>query len=294
MLIWREREHEEVDEAAILHLPTQRVLKACCLYKFWAISGMRAQVELLTWLVDRWHVEDQCFFIGGHRLEIELEDIYFLTGLSKRGEHVSLFGTRPGGQTVASLQLEFCNDQANPRDKRIEIKHIIRPELKIIAFTVTKLCGSAALHVATGSQMRIAVDCFRGTIFNWCEAVLANIKGQLTRAKTGKLKNFGYGSIIVSFALERVPQLAPQSISVDAGRLREPRMVRWSALMARHAIEGTEIVRFPASYFHWLDRQIFTIEDFPYAGIDFRGDIEMSLPAGEQWDDSGKTFFNVC
>ena len=108
MLIWREREHEEVDEAAILHLPTQRVLKACCLYKFGAISGMRAQVELLTWLVDRWHVEDQCFFIGGHRLEIELEDIYFLTGLSKRGEHISLFGL---GQ-VARLSLVFNSNFA--------------------------------------------------------------------------------------------------------------------------------------------------------------------------------------
>ena len=61
--------------------------------------------------------------------------------------------------------------------------------------------------------------------------------------------------------------------------------------MARHAIEGTEIVRFPPSYFCWLDRQIFVIEDFPYAGIDFRGDREMALPAGEQWDDSGKNIF---
>ena len=62
---------------------------------------------------------------------------------------------------------------------------------------------------------------------------------------------------------------------------REWRMVRWSALMARHAIKGTEIVRFPPSYFRWLDSQIFVIEDFPYAGIDFRGDQEMVLPTGE-------------
>ena len=68
-------------------------------------------------------------------------------------------------------------------------------------------------------------------------------------------------------------------------------MVRWSALMARHAIEGTEIVRFPPSYFRWLDRQLFVIEDFPYAEIDFRGDREMVLPAGEQWDESGKIIF---
>ena len=77
MLIWRDHEHEEVDEAAILHFPTQQALRACGLYKFWAISRMREQVELLTWLVNRWNVQDKCFFIGGHQLEIELEDIYF-------------------------------------------------------------------------------------------------------------------------------------------------------------------------------------------------------------------------
>ena len=121
MLIWREREHEDVDDAAMLHFPTMQALKACGIYKFWAIQGMRAQVDLLTWLVNRWNVQDQCFIIGGHRLEIELEDIYFLTGLSKRGEQLSLFGTRPGGQTVASLRQEFCNDEADPRDKQIDI-----------------------------------------------------------------------------------------------------------------------------------------------------------------------------
>ena len=48
MLIWREREHEKVDEAAMIHQPTLQVLRACRLFKFWAISGMRAQVDLLT------------------------------------------------------------------------------------------------------------------------------------------------------------------------------------------------------------------------------------------------------
>ena len=87
--------------------------------------------------------------------------------------------------------------------------------------------------------------------------------------------------------------LAPQNIPVDVGRPREPRMVRWVALMARHAAEGVEVVRFPSTYFRWLERQIFVIEDFPYAGIDFCNDREMTLPAGEQWDDSGKkSFFN--
>ena len=52
--------------------------------------------------------------IGGHQLEIELEDIHFLIGFSRRGKPLSLFGARLGGRSVSSLELEFCNDEANP------------------------------------------------------------------------------------------------------------------------------------------------------------------------------------
>ena len=68
-------------------------------------------------------------------------------------------------------------------------------------------------------------------------------------------------------------------------------MVRWVALMARHAVEGVEIVRFPPSYFRRMERQLFVIEDFPYTGMDFRNDRDVDLPTGEQWDDSGKNHF---
>ena len=151
MLEWRELENEEVDEAAMLHLPTLHILRECGLYKFWAIQGMRAQVDLLTWLVNKWDVQEQCFIIGGHRLEIELEDIYFLIVLSKRGEPLSLFGARAGGQSVTSLQKEFFNEEVDPKDKCINIKTIIRTELKVVVFIVTRLCGSVAPHVATRS-----------------------------------------------------------------------------------------------------------------------------------------------
>jgi len=158
MLDWHEREHEDVDLAAINHQPSIDALKACGLYKYWAIPGMRAQVSFLEWLVERWNVQDQCFYIGGHQLEMELADIYFITGLPKRGEHLTLFGTRPGGQSINSLQVEWCNVQT--QEKGIDIKTISRLELMVIAFTVTRLCGAAALHIATGSQMRMVVDCF--------------------------------------------------------------------------------------------------------------------------------------
>lgn len=71
----------------------------------------------------------------------------------------------------------------------------------------------------------MAVDCFRGTVFNWCDAVLANIKGQLTKAKNAQLKTFGYGALVVSFGLERVLILIPQQLTVEVGLPREPKLM---------------------------------------------------------------------
>jgi len=147
MLVWWEREHKDVDQATVIHPPSIQALRACGLFKFWAIPSMRSQVDFLQWLVNKWRTQDQCFIIGGHRLKIKAKDIYFLTGLPKRGEGLSLFGARLGGQSVTSLRLEFCNVQT--ADKWIDIKTISHLELKVIAFTVTRLCGSVALHLAT-------------------------------------------------------------------------------------------------------------------------------------------------
>lgn len=222
---------------------------------------------------------------------MEPEEIYFFIGLPKRGEQLTLFGTRPGGQSINSLRLEFCNDQT--KEKGIHIKTISHLEIKVIEFTVTRLYRSATLHMATGSQMQMAVECFRGTIFNWCDAVLASVKGQLTRAKNGQLEKFGYGFLVVSFGLKRIPMLVPQHLSVEAGLPQEPKLIRWVVVMACHPKEGSKVVRFPPEYFHLLENQVFSIQDFPYAGMDYCGDPDMALPPGEKWDDSGKIIFNI-
>ena len=86
---------------------------------------MKAQVEMMTWLVNTWDVQDHCFIIGGHWLEIELEDIYFLTVLSRRGEKISLFGARQDGLPVASYKQQFCSDAVDPKDNLIDIKTIL-------------------------------------------------------------------------------------------------------------------------------------------------------------------------
>jgi hypothetical protein len=67
-----------------------QALKICVLYKFWALKGMGAQVRLLQLLVNYWDPETESFNLDRKPLRIEVEDIYFITILSRRGEVVNL------------------------------------------------------------------------------------------------------------------------------------------------------------------------------------------------------------
>ena len=84
-----------------------------------------------------------------------------------------------------------------------------------------------------------------------------------------------------------------QHLTIEVGLPREPKLMRWVAVMARHPEEGTKVVRFTPEYFHWLENQIFAIQGFPYAGVDFRDDPDMALLPREQWDDLGNIIFNI-
>ena len=77
--------------------------------------------------------------------------------------------------------------------------------LRVVLHTITWAVGSQALHEATKAQLILSFECMSPTLFDWDTAVTTNIKRQLTRCKQVKLKQFGYGSILVSFILERLP-----------------------------------------------------------------------------------------
>ena len=83
VLEWREREHGEVEEAVRANLMAQQALHSCELYKFWCLGGLRAKPRLLEMLVNYWDPDSESFRINGMSLTIEVEDIYFITGLSR-------------------------------------------------------------------------------------------------------------------------------------------------------------------------------------------------------------------
>ena len=58
--------------------------------------------------------------------------------------------------------------------------------------------------------------------------------------------------------------------------------------MARHA--GHSQITFTDAFFRWFERQDMAFSEYPYIGMDFRGDPDLVLPDGEQWGDLGKYF----
>src|SRR6266849_2827010 len=102
VLEWREREHGEVEEVVRADLMAQQALRACGLYKFWCLGGLRTKPRLLQKLVDYWDPDSESFHIDGMSLTIEVEDIYFIIGISRRGEVVNLRsrGGPGGGLTI--------------------------------------------------------------------------------------------------------------------------------------------------------------------------------------------------
>ena len=83
------------------------------------------------------------------------------------------------------------------------------------------------------------------------------------------MKQFRYGTILACFFFERVPLLRPQVVFTEL-RPRDPRMLWWVEIMARTRGGGSK-VKYEAPFFQWLNDQILMIENYAYAGTDFRG-----------------------
>jgi len=109
VLEWREREHEEVDVVVERDPGVLMALIRCGLYKFWTLKGMRAQVRLLQMLVNHWDPDTEAFNLYGKPLRIEVEDIYFLIRLSRRGEVVNLKAKGAGsGMNIEEYIATHC------------------------------------------------------------------------------------------------------------------------------------------------------------------------------------------
>jgi hypothetical protein len=207
---WREHEHEEVDNVVVDDVDATNSLRQCGMYNFFLTSGMRAQRRLLNLLIDYWHPDAEAFMLDGQSLTITVDDIYFITGLSRRGEVVNLKTHGGGGMTVDQYIAAYCEDGTEKSGTQIPIKNIVNLSLKVILYMITQIVGSTSLHLASWSQMQYGIECLRPTMFDWSTMMLTCMKTQLTDCKLWKRKNFGFGSVLCAFFFERVLGISPR------------------------------------------------------------------------------------
>jgi hypothetical protein len=230
-------------------------------------------------------VNEQDFHVGVHTLTLDIEDIYFLTGLSRRGSRVSLSGSRGGGEPMDYYVAHQCVPGTEKHSGKVAIKDVQDLPLWTILYTITQMARSATPHMALQRHFQYAIECMEARVFNWCEGILKKMKNQLIKCRNGRLKQFGYRSILVSFFLDRVPILCLQ-VKWGIPTPQDPRMKKWVDLMARH--DGVPIVKYDDVFFQWMRNQLIMVEDYAYTETYFHGDPDLSLLEGSHWGDIGK------
>jgi hypothetical protein len=95
-----------------------------------------------------------------------IEDIYFLTGLSRRGEPVNFrtFPSRP--HNILELIRLYCEAGIDRSSSQVPINKITDLSLHVIVFLIGWMIGSAALHQASRAQMNCVVQCLNAQIFD--------------------------------------------------------------------------------------------------------------------------------
>ena len=157
---------------------------------------------------------------------VEVEDIYFLKGLSRWGAPISLTGSCGGDITTRELIDRHCAPGTGTSGKKIPIKAVTDSALRTILFTMQRVARIQVEHQASRAHMLYAIDAMAPTVFNWAEAMLPIFKDQLTKCRQGELKQFGFGSILACLFFKQVPQMRPQVVFRNL-RARDPRMLRW-------------------------------------------------------------------
>jgi len=121
MVDWKEREHEDIDTQAIVDPNCLEALRNYGLLKFFLTLGMQAQPKLLWYLISLWGINWEIFIISDQEVVLETSDIYFIKGLSHRGEPVNIYGSRLIGENVSMLLVKHCREALKSKSGKIEI-----------------------------------------------------------------------------------------------------------------------------------------------------------------------------
>ena len=96
MVMWKERTHDNENAAAERNVDCIATLWDCGLLNFFQTPSMVSHERLLEHILQMWNPEQQYFKVRAHIVTVEVEEIYFLTSVSRRGAPISLIGSCGG------------------------------------------------------------------------------------------------------------------------------------------------------------------------------------------------------
>jgi hypothetical protein len=123
--------------------------------------------------------------IRGKYLKIETKDIYFLTGIPRRGDVVNLKGKGSIGLTINEYIALYCSVETQKVGSQLPIGEITNLSMKIIVLLISHITGSTSLHQASREMMFYARECLRPKLYDWSTTLLTCMKAQLTGCKQG-------------------------------------------------------------------------------------------------------------
>ena len=90
--------------------------------------------------------ENQYLKLGAHILTVEVEYIYFMTCLSRRGAPIYLTGPWGGEITTQGLIYQYYFPGMQMCGKKIPIKDVMDLSLWVVLFTMQRISGSEGSH----------------------------------------------------------------------------------------------------------------------------------------------------
>jgi hypothetical protein len=99
--------------------------------------------------VNYWDPDSESFKLNGQPLRIKVEDIYFLTRLSRWGEVVKIKAWGDGsGMNIEDYIGTHCIAGTEKVGSQLPIIAINNLSLKIVVLVLTRITGSTSLHQA--------------------------------------------------------------------------------------------------------------------------------------------------
>ena len=109
-------------------------------------------------------------------LGLDVEEIYFITRLSRRGKVVNIRARGiGGGLTIEEYIAVYYLPDTEKVGSQIPTNSIQNLGLKAILLALGRIVGLSSLHQASRPLIFYAVECMRPTIYYWSTSLLCNI-----------------------------------------------------------------------------------------------------------------------